>query len=248
MPNVTGVIVLAAGKGTRMKATTTNKVAMPLFEKPIIAHTIENIRQAGLDTIVVVVGFAKESVETVLGDSVIYAEQQEQLGTGHAVLMGLAKVPAECNQVLSVYGDDSAFYPPELIKSLLTRHEATQAKVTVLTIHKNNPVGLGRIIRADDGNFLAIVEEKVATHEQKQITEINTGLYCFERTFLEETIVKIKKNPISGEMYLTDIIELAVQSGQKVEALLWNNSAVWHGINDPSELSAAREKMTKESH
>lgn len=248
MSHCTGVIVLAAGKGTRMKATTTNKVAMPLFEKPIIAHTIENIREAGLEKIVVVVGFAKESVKEVLGTSVVYAEQEEQLGTGHAVAIGLAKVPPECDQLISMYGDDSAFYPPILINSMIAEHQQKNAKVTVLTIEKADPTGLGRIIRGDKGELLAIVEEKVANLEQKKIKEINTGLYCFDRAFLEEGITQIKKNAVSGEMYLTDIIEVAVKNGQKVEAMKWTNSAVWHGINNPDELLQAREKMKRESN
>lgn len=239
-----GAIVLAAGKGSRMNSTTVNKVALSISDKPIIAHTIENLKSAGLEDIVVVVGFASQSVISALADSVIYSHQSEQRGTAHAVQVGLKKLPLDCQLAISVYGDDSAFYPPQLIKDLIAHHQKNHSAVTVVTINKQNPTGLGRIIRDSQGNFRAIVEEKVADSNQKKITEINTGLFCFDRQFLDENIGKIQKNAISGEYYLTDIVEVALALGLKVEALLWSDDAVWCGINTPEELERARQKMS----
>lgn len=241
--NHTSAIVLAAGNGTRMKSTKTNKVALKLTDKPIIQHSIQNLMNAGIKDIVVVVGFAKESVISVLGDKVQYAEQKNRLGTGHAVKIGLSKIPENSKYVVSVYGDDSAFYPPKLIQQLISHHEQQNSVITLMSIRKQNPHGLGRIVRSELGKIESIVEEKVATEDQRAITEINTGLYCFDKKFLANNINKIKKNPISHEYYLTDIIEIAVRQGEKVEALLWQDDTVWFGVNRPEELIKAQAQM-----
>ncbi|OGV92439.1 hypothetical protein A3B57_04005 [Microgenomates group bacterium RIFCSPLOWO2_01_FULL_47_10] len=245
MQNQVAAIVLAAGKGARMKSTTTNKVALTLAERPIIAYTIDNLQQAGISTIITVVGFAQDSVREALGDRGIFVTQRWQKGTGDAVKVGLSAVPGDVTDVVSVYGDDSAFYPPEVIRQLIATHQAKNADITLLTVKKNNPAGLGRIIRDKTGSITAIVEEKNAVPTQKLITEINTGLYCFKRTFLDTYIHQIQKNPVSGEYYLTDLIEIAKSAGAKVEAVLCDDNSVWQGINDPSELDSARLRMAK---
>jgi bifunctional N-acetylglucosamine-1-phosphate-uridyltransferase/glucosamine-1-phosphate-acetyltransferase GlmU-like protein len=236
-------IVLAAGKGTRMQSMTTNKVALPLAQKPMISYTIDNLKKTGIKNIIVVVGFAAQSVKKILKDQVVYAHQTKQLGTGHAVKTGLSKVPAGIKEVLSVYGDDSAFYPPDLIRKFVSHHHRNRSIITVLTINKSDPTGLGRIIRDQAGNFQAIVEEKAATPSQKQITEINTGLYCFDRDYLVKNIGKIKKNPITQEIFITDLISLAVSQNAKVEAMFWHVGSVWFGVNNPKELKEAQAKM-----
>ena len=181
-----GAIILAAGKGKRMNSKTINKVALPLAEKPMIVHAVYLLEKSGIKEIVVVVGFAKKSVMSVLGNKVIFAEQKKRLGTGHAALCGLKKLPKDVEDVLVINGDDSAFYPQDLIKDLMNAHRLSKAAITFLTIEKDNPLGLGRIIRNKNGHVVAIMEEKDATESQRLVKEINPGCYIFKVDFLKK--------------------------------------------------------------
>lgn len=173
--------------------------------------------------------------------------KKPQRGTADALKGGLTKISPHIKNVLSVYGDDSAFYTPDLIKSLVKKHRSAQADITFVTINLENPTGLGRIIRNNEGKVTTIVEEKNATEEQKKITEINTGLYIFNKQFLDKNIDKIKKNQISGEYYLTDLIEIGLKGGYKVQTLKWNDSSIWFGINTKGQLDRAKQlKRQKE--
>jgi bifunctional UDP-N-acetylglucosamine pyrophosphorylase / glucosamine-1-phosphate N-acetyltransferase len=241
-------IVLAAGKGTRMNAPANcNKVAFQLADKPIIVHTYDMLKAAGLESIIVVIGFAGESVQSALGDNVTYAIQADPQGTGHAVKVAMPCLPSNCHTVISMYGDDSAFYPPSLIKTLLSEHSKEEAVITLVTIHKEDPTGLGRIVRNDQGEFTEIVEEKNATDDQKQIHEINTGLFCFDREFLDQAINEIQPNSVTGELYLTDIIEIAVKNHQKVHAITWKSDDIWYGVNTREQLKEAEMRMNQKN-
>ncbi len=248
MDSHVSAIVLAAGKGTRMNAPPTqNKVTFTLVDKPIIRYTYDLLNHCGLQHIVVVIGYASDSVKTALGNKVTYALQENPQGTGHAVMVALPYLPPECTTVISMYGDDSAFYPPALIETLLTTHQQAEAAVTMVTLQKNDPTGLGRIIRDNQNNVIAIVEEKNASADQKKIQEINTGLYCFNRKFLDQAIQKIKPNPITNEYYLTDIVQIAVDEQQKVCAITWNSDDIWYGVNTPEQLKEAEVRMKQKS-
>lgn len=249
MMHDTAAIILAAGKGKRVQAPPDqNKVTFALNNRPMVAYSVENVKKSGIDTIIVVVGYAKESVMAVLKDSVIYADQGEPLGTGHALAAGLQQVPSEFNQVVSMYGDDSAFYTPELIRQLVRLHTQTQATITFLTVEASDPTGLGRIIRDTTGSVVAIVEEKNATPEQKLITEVNTGLYCFDRQFAQDFLPQVKINPVSGEYYLTDLIELACAENLNVSTLAADNTDCWFGVNTREQLAEADELMRKKTY
>lgn len=236
-------VVLAAGRGSRMKAKTKNKVAFKLGGQPMIVHTIDHLRQAGIQQIIVVVGFAANSVRQALGDTVTYALQREQLGTGDALKTTLPLLPKGVTSILAVYGDDSAFYPPSLFQEMVTKKISLGCDLLFLTIHKDDPTGLGRIIRDSTGKIMRIVEEKVANEQEKKIQEINTGFYCFDRQFLVRSINQIKQNKISGEYYLTDLVEIALSHGNKVEALYVDDDTIWHGVNDRSDIAKARTKI-----
>ena len=236
-------IVLAAGKGTRINAKNKNKVVLKIDDKPMVSYTVENLKKAGIKNIVVVVGHQSQSVKQVLGDQVTYAFQPERMGTGDAVRVGLSKIPKEASQILSIQGDDSAFYPPSLITDLVTQNKESNAAITLLTINKEDPTGLGRIVRDKNNDIQAIIEEKNATTEQKSIKEINTGLYCYDRSFLENNINNLKKNSVTGEYYQPDLIEIAVNKGLPVKALFYQDSSVWHGINTPDQLKSAQKLM-----
>lgn len=239
----TAAVILAAGRGSRMNAQKKNKVAFYLGGKPMIVHTVDNLLQAGVGQIIVVVGYQSESVKKALGTRVSYAVQKEQLGTGDALRSALSALSPEVTTVLSVYGDDSAFCPPELYRRMLEKQMKDGAPLLFLTIHKDDPTGLGRILRDEGGNLIKIVEEKLASDAEKKIREINTGFYCFNRQFLIEYLPRIQKNAVTGEYYLTDLVELALQSGLKVETIFIKDNSVWHGVNNRIELARAERKI-----
>jgi len=239
----TAAVILAAGRGTRMNAKRKNKVAFNLGGRPMIARTVENLKKAGIGQIIVVVGYQSESVKSALGSSVEYAAQVEQLGTGDALKCALPVVRTGIDTVLSVSGDDSAFYPPQLYQEMVSKQKNDNVPLLFLTIHKNDPAGLGRIVRGHAGQVKRIVEEKVATDEEKKIQEINTGFYCFDRKFLTEYIDKISKNPVSGEYYVTDLVEIALAGGKRVETLQAPDSSIWQGVNSRRDLVIARNKL-----
>lgn len=244
----TAAIILAAGRGTRIKAKKKNKVVFRLNGKSIISHTVDNLHTAGISEIYVVVGFHADSVKKELGTQVKYVEQSEQLGTGHAVKSALSSLPTETKTVLSVYGDDSAFYPPSLYQTMVEKRVSSGCDLLFLTVHKDDPTGLGRIVRDQKGRVIKIVEEKNATDTEKKISEINTGFYCFSYEFLVSSIDQIKKNQLTGEYYLTDMVEIALSKGKKVEALYIKDSSIWLGVNTRKELASAKYKLSHQKH
>lgn len=244
MNNLTAII-LAAGKGTRMQSTDTNKVAMSVHGKPMLSRTISILRDSGIESIVVVVGFAKESVLPLLDDQIIIAEQTEQLGTGHAVISSLHKVPENTESVLILYGDDSFLYTPEIFQNLYNTHVEKQAKITFITMESASPTGFGRILRDELGEVVGIVEEKNATDDQKKITEINLGCYVLDKKYLEENIKGIHKNHVTGEYYITDIIDIIAQHSGKIAAYKLHD-AKWHGVNTVQDLSEAEHLFADE--
>lgn len=240
----TAAIVLAAGRGTRMKAKTKNKVAFSLQGKPMITHTVDHLVEAGVAQIIAVVGFAAESVKIALGDRVDYATQNEPLGTGDALKAALPSLEPKIDTVLTVYGDDSAFYPVSLYHEMVAELKTKECDLLFLTIHKDDPTGLGRIVRNSIGEVERIVEEKNATDTEKKIQEINTGFYCFKRDFLEKYIGDIQKNPLTGEYYATDMVEIALRNNKKVCAYFRPDSSIWHGVNNRSDWARAQKKAS----
>jgi len=239
----TTAIILAAGRGSRMKAKSKNKVAFKLHGQPMIAHTVDHLKEAGITSVIAVVGYQSESVRSALGDSVTYAVQADQLGTGDALKAALPTLPQNTNTILTMYGDDSAFYPPSLFSDMVEKKSQLGCDILFLTIHKDDPTGLGRIVRNSNGKVERIVEEKNATESERQIQEINTGFYCFDRDFLVNYIDQIKKNEVTGEYYLTDMVEIALKHGKKVEAFFVKDDSIWHGVNNRSDFAKAQAKL-----
>lgn len=239
-------VVLAAGKGKRMNMQESNKVTATLLNKPIISHIVSFMHELGLGAVVVVVGYAKESViQALQGQEVIFAEQLEQLGTGHALTYAMDVLPSGITDTFVVYGDDAVFYTPNnraIMESLFQKHKDTKAAVTFLTIEQENPVGLGRIVRDTNGKVTAIVEEKDATDEQKAITEINPGCFLFNVDFVKKYLPLVEKSPVTGEYYLTSLIDVAFAHQEIVETVRGGKLA-WRGVNTPEELEKAEEIM-----
>jgi bifunctional UDP-N-acetylglucosamine pyrophosphorylase/glucosamine-1-phosphate N-acetyltransferase len=245
MRNVAAVI-LAAGEGTRIKARNRNKVTFLLAGKPMIWYSVQTIKRAGIEKIVVVIKFKPESVKRALGNSVEYALQGDRKGTAAALEDGIKNIKSPVEKVFVIYGDDSAFYTPELFRFIIAEHDKNSADVSVLSIKLDNPTGLGRIVRRKDGGIEKIVEEKVASVDEKEIQEVNTGCYCFNLDFLKKYLPEIKINPTSGEYYLTDIVDVALKSNRKIHVSLYPDSSIWFGVNDRSQWTRARLLKTKQ--
>ena len=233
---------MAAGQGKRMQVDGINKVTLQLNNKPIIAHIVHFMKRMTINAIVVVIGHAKESVmQTLESEHVLFAEQTERLGTGHALQVGLTVIPEDVTDVLVVYGDDAVFYNDKhvpVMKELFNEQLASDAAFTFLTIEQDNPAGLGRIVRDTYGHLLAIVESKDATEEQLKINEINPGCFVFSVDFLRKYLPKVEKSPVTGEYYLTSLIDLAIQDKLKVQTVRGGKMA-WRGVNTKEELEEA---------
>jgi bifunctional UDP-N-acetylglucosamine pyrophosphorylase/glucosamine-1-phosphate N-acetyltransferase len=246
MSNLAGVI-LAAGKGTRMKSKDSNKVTVMLAGKPMVLYALDHLKNLNVDPIVIVVGFAKDSVKNLVKENVIFAEQEKRLGTAHAVKVAIKQIPSGIENVIVIQGDDSAFYKKELFELLTKTHLTNHNALTFLTVEMDNPTGLGRVIRNKDGLVERIVEEKNATHEEKNINEINPACYVFSINFLKKYLSKVKKNEISGEYYLVDLIEIALKNNEKIEAVK-GGKMTWRGVNTREELQEAEKLYLKTSY
>ncbi len=244
MENVAAV-VLAAGKGKRMNSKTVNKVALPLGKLPMVVHTFRLLDNLGAKTIIIVVGFAKDSVmELFTGTKIIFCEQKKRLGTAHAVYCAMKKMPDKIKNVLVLNGDDSALYKADTIRQLLEKHFESQASFTFLTIEMENPKGLGRVIRGKKGAVMAVIEEKDATEDILKIKEINPACYVFRADFLKKYLPMVKKSKITEEYYLTSLIDVGIKNNEKIETLQAGLFA-WRGVNTKEELQEAENIFLK---
>lgn len=237
-------IILAAGKGKRMKSKEVNKVVATLGDRPMILRTVDRLDELDMSPIIVVVGFAKESVIKLLDNRVVFAEQLKRLGSADAAACALTRLSKDIQTVLVMGGDDSAFYTRETINNLIETHQRENAALSFLTITINNPSGLGRIIRNGNGQVTEVVEEKDASESQREIKEINPGCYVFEVAFLRKYLKKVKKSPVTGEYYLTSLIDIAIKNKEKLIAVPVGK-ILWRGINTPEELREAERLFLK---
>lgn len=239
-------IVLAAGEGKRMKSPH-SKVLHTINGQPMISKTIETLSRANSEKIVVVANLKNlKPLKKLLRKSVEFALQKTPRGTADATEVGLVKVN-DFDNIAVLYGDDTAFYKPQTIKNIFEKHIKSSAQITFVTITKNNPKGLGRIVRKN-GKLAGIIEEKDASPKQRQIKEINDGLYFFKKDFLLNNLPKLEPSPITGELYLTDLIKIALENKDKVETYKLEDSSQWHGINTPVELAKANLRDNKNIH
>lgn len=231
------VIILAAGKGIRMKSDLA-KVLHPLGGRAMIHYVVDAARRLKAEPIVVIVGYQKERVIRELGgQSVRFAVQEPQLGTGHAVMCALPELREREGSVLILSGD-VPFIRAETLKRLWVHHCNSQAAATVLTARIENPRGYGRIVRHPSGNLEAIIEERDASHSVRRITEINGGIYIFELDDLRAVLPHIRDDNDQREYYLTDAVRLLTAEGKTVAALEGNFREVM-GINTIAELKNA---------
>src|SRR5665648_167269 len=228
-------VIMAAGKGTRMKSKLP-KVMHSLAGKALIEHVLDTVTQVGIERPLVIVGHGRVEIETRISERAEIVVQTEQLGTGHAVMQALPYLDG-AHTVLVLSGDQPLL-KTETLRALIELHEIQGVSATVLTANMDHPFGYGRVIK--NGEFVVkIAEEKDATFEQRQIQEINTGTYCFKGSALKKALAQITTQNAQGEYYLTEVFDILLQLGEKVLAYRTLDSDEALGINSRAQLAEA---------
>lgn len=234
-------VVLAAGQGTRMKSKL-YKVLHPVCGKPMVEHVVDEALKLSLSKLVTIVGHGAEEVKKQLGDKSEYALQAEQLGTAHAVKQAQPFLADEKGVTIVICGD-TPLLTAETMEQMLKEHTQREAKATILTAVAEDPTGYGRIIRGENGAVQKIVEHKDASEEERLVTEINTGTYCFDNEALFRAIDQVSNDNAQGEYYLPDVIEILKNEGETVAAYQTGNFQETLGVNDRVALSQAEQFM-----
>ncbi|WP_297567846.1 bifunctional N-acetylglucosamine-1-phosphate uridyltransferase/glucosamine-1-phosphate acetyltransferase [uncultured Faecalibaculum sp.] len=226
-------IILAAGKGTRMKSDSP-KVLHPIIDRPMLGYIVDGLKEAGASRIVVVAGYRADEVRKAFPD-LEFAIQEPQLGSGHAAMQATA-LAGETGLTLVINGDGPCIQPDTLKKL----YEAAEGKsLTLLSSVLEDGAHYGRIVRDANGGVTAIVEAKDCTPAQREIREVNAGMYCFDTQDLFEGLKKLTPDNAQNEYYITDLVKIFAQEGKSVDAIVIDDPDETAGINDPVELAAA---------
>ena len=229
-------IILAAGKGTRMKSNLP-KVLHKVCGKPMLEHVIETAKNAGSSREVVIIGSGAEEVKKNIS-GVEFALQAEQLGTGHAVKMAKDKL-ADVDGTVMILCGDTPLITSDLLKSFIDSHNKSKAAATVLTAIMPDATGYGRIVRNQSGTVDKIVEHKDANEDELQIHEVNAGIYCFDKKILFDALDQVTNDNAQGEYYLTDVLEIIHNQGLVINAMISNDFTQILGINSRQQLALA---------
>jgi len=242
MSTALATVILAAGKGTRMKSDLP-KVLHKVLGETMVSRVVARAKEAGSSHIIVVIGHKKELVEQELAQkNVDFAVQAPQLGTGHAVMMAEPALKNFSGDVLILAGDVPLLTSETLIKLLKTHYEEA-ADATVLSAMFDDPHGYGRIIRTPDGDYSHSVEEKDADDEIKKIKEINSGIYVFKSELLFHYLRFIGTDNVQGEYYLTDVLPLMRKDNKKIALQVADDPDEIQGVNTVDQLREAEEKL-----
>lgn len=238
-------VVLAAGKGTRMQSEMP-KVLFPVLGRPMIEYVLDALREVGVEKIICVVGYRAEDVKAALSQysDLVFVEQTEQLGTGHAVQMCLEELKETQGSVVILAGD-SPLVQSSSLNELFDAFESQGHACLLGTLKRDDPTGLGRIVRDSEGVFERIVEQKDATPEQCQITEVNMSTYVFDAPRLVEALSRLTNDNAQGEYYLTDCPQILKGMGDKVDALPVLKACEAHSINSREQLAEVERVMTE---
>ncbi|HLS08106.1 bifunctional UDP-N-acetylglucosamine diphosphorylase/glucosamine-1-phosphate N-acetyltransferase GlmU [Lentibacillus sp.] len=236
-------VILAAGQGTRMKSKL-YKVLHPVLGRPMVQHVIEQLKTVKLDKMITIVGHGAEKVSEHIGNDSQMVLQEEQLGTGHAVLQAEDLLKDKDGTTIVVCGD-TPLITGETYQALFAHHEQEDAMATVLTAKAPDPSGYGRVIRNDRNEVERIVEHKDAVGSELQVDEINTGTYCFDNKALFEALHHVSNDNVQGEYYLPDVIGILQSRNEKVSAFQTSDFEETLGINDRVALAQAEKTMKK---
>ncbi|MTB72017.1 bifunctional UDP-N-acetylglucosamine diphosphorylase/glucosamine-1-phosphate N-acetyltransferase GlmU [Arsenicicoccus sp. MKL-02] len=241
------VIVLAAGEGTRMKSATP-KVLHAIGGRSLVGHAIRAAEGVEPLHLAVVVRHERERVAAHVAEiapEAVIADQDEVKGTGRAVECGLEQLPADLSGTVIVTYGDVPLLESVTLTALLEQHDATGSAVTVVTAHLTDPTGYGRIVRDADGSVAAIVEQKDATPQQREITEINSGLYAFDAQVLRSALAQVGTDNAQGEKYLTDVLAIAKGQGLTVSAHVVDDLWQTEGVNDRVQLATLGKELNR---
>ncbi len=236
-------VILAAGQGTRMKSKL-YKVLHTVCGKTMVQHVLDQVSSLDAQKVVTIVGHGAEQVQAELGSRSQFALQSEQLGTAHAVMQAEEILKDKPGTTFVICGD-TPLIKVETMEALIKQHEEQGAKASILTAYLEDPTGYGRIIRNEKGLVEKIVEHKDATEEERKVTEINTGTYCFDNQALFATLKKVSNDNVQGEYYLPDVIEILKSEGETITAYQTNDFEETLGVNDRIALSQAEKTMRK---
>lgn len=239
------VVILAAGAGTRMKSAIP-KVLHEMCGRSLLGHAIAAARGLNPDNLVVVVRHERDKVAghaLECDANLIIADQDEVKGTGRAVWCGLESLPADLVGDIIVMAGDVPLLDTESLAELVSRHESNA--VTVLTTNIPDATGYGRIVRDELGRITSVVEHRDASDTQRQISEINTSTYAFDAVFLRESLANLGTENSQGEMYLTDVVAAAYESGRGIGDLVLEDSWLVEGCNDLAQLATLRAEMVR---
>ena len=238
-------VVLAAGKGTRMNSELP-KVLVEAGGRPLVEFVLDALKKAGVARSIVVVGYRGDDVRRALEhrDDVEFAVQSQQLGTGHAVQM-CAQQLADHQGAVVVLAGDSPMTQPESLRELLQLYEREHPACVLGTLLRDDPTGLGRIVRDEDGQFQAIVEEKDATDEQRAVNEVNMSTYVFDSYHLQWSLHQLKTDNTQNEYYLTDCPSILLSIGQAVDAKPVLQPCEALSVNTPEQLQMVEDEMRK---
>jgi len=236
MKRKSSIIILAAGKGVRMKSDLP-KVAHMLAGKPLVEWVVTTAEHFKPEKILVVVGYKKDVVIDCLSgfDNITFVEQKEQLGTGHAVYVTRENFK-DFDGIVIILPGDVPLLREKTLENLIKIHDEKHAAATVLTVDLDDPTGYGRIVRNNAGYVEKIVEHKDASEEIRKINEINTGIFCFDSRELFSVLPKIGQDNSQNEMYLTDAVELLRKGGKPIAAVKVNDPVEVAGINSKEQL------------
>ena len=239
------VIILAAGEGKRMKSSKA-KVLHEILDMPMVMYVVKIAHQVAGSNVVLVVGNQAEAVRRVVSAQydVTFSLQKEQLGTGHAVSCAIPYLPENTDQVVILCGD-VPLLTPGTVQRLLDDHIKAKRDITILATEIDNPRGYGRILLDNNRNVTGIVEETDATHEQKAIKIINTGIFCVNKEILLDCLQKIKPSNKQGEYYLTDIVHISYDAKKTIGVVVEKDSQEFVGVNTHQDLEAAENIMRK---
>lgn len=237
-------IILAGGKGTRMKADCPKVMCNVLF-KPMISYVIDAVKEAGAEDICVITGYKHEEVEAYLSDDIKTALQEPQLGTGHAVMQADEFIKSHKDDEILILNGDGPLMDAETINKAYDYHKSNHNSITLISAIVDDTEGIGHIKRDENGVLLRIVEHKDATPEEKKINESNAGCYWFNGADLLYALGNITNNNVQNEYYLTDCLEILIGSGKNAGAYVAQNSEVILGANDRRQLNDLNTIMRK---
>jgi len=242
-PSEIAIVILAAGLGTRMKSDKA-KVLHEILGRPMISYVVDTAQTVAGNNLVLVIGHQADIVKKTIENQadVQYVYQEQQLGTGHAVMCAMPALPDSTQHVVVLCGD-VPLLDGATLQRFVDDHRSHHRTLSVLAVHLDDPTGYGRIVQDSHGNVTGIVEEADATANQKYLRLVNTGIYCVDRDFLESALQQIRSDNAQGEYYLTDIVGLAYQGNFPIGVTIGDNPDEFVGINSREHLEAVERMM-----